>query len=82
MRRGDVMWNGNEWRQAWRIALARIKGAPSAVSQDNAFRDGIRMLDGAFMNGDAFEFQLGLITIFQCCSEAVRQGRCNQWWSQ
>ena len=81
MRRGDVIWNGKEWRQAWQIALVRINAAPSAVSQDIAFRHGIDMLDEAFMKGDAFEFQLGLVTILDCCSEAVRQGRCSRWWS-
>ena len=81
MRRGDVIWNENEWRQAWRIALLRINGAPSVVSQEIAFRHGITMLDGAFMKGDAFEFQLGLVTLFDCCGKAIRQGRCSQWWT-
>lgn len=40
----------------------------------------INMLDGAFVKGDAFEFQLGLITILDCCRNAVKQGRCRQWW--
>jgi hypothetical protein len=80
MQRGDVIWNGKEWRQAWRIALRRINGAPDAVLQEMAFRHGIDMLDGAFVKGDAFEFQLGLITILDCCTQAIRQGRCRQWW--
>ena len=80
MRRGDVIWNGREWRQAWRIALLRIHGAPSGLLQNIAFRHGIEMLDGAFMKGDAFEFQLGLITILDCCHQAIRQGQCRQWW--
>ena len=28
MRRGDVIWDRNEWNQAWQIALGRIDGAP------------------------------------------------------
>jgi hypothetical protein len=32
------------------------------------------------MKGDAFEFQLGLITILDCCRQAIKQGRCRQWW--
>jgi hypothetical protein len=80
MRRGDVIWNGNEWRQAWKIALMRINGAPPSVSEEIAFRHAIDMLDGAFVKGDAFEFQLGLITILDCCSNAVKQGQCMQWW--
>jgi hypothetical protein len=80
MRRGDVMWNINEWRQAWQIVLPRITEAPPVVSKKHAFRHGIETLDRAFVKGDAFEFQLGLVTIFDCCSEAVREGRCSQWW--
>ena len=80
MRRGDVMWNINEWRQAWQIVLPRIKGAPAVVSKKFAFRHGVDTLDRAFVKGDAFEFQLGLVTIFDCCSEAVREGTCRRWW--
>ena len=80
MRRGDVIWNGNEWRQAWNIALVRINGAPPSVSEQIAFRHAIDMLDSAFVKGDAFEFQLGLITILDCCSSAVQRGQCTQWW--
>ena len=77
MRRGDVIWNRNEWNKAWKIALGRIDGAPAAVSERRAFRHAI---DGAFVKGDAFEFQLGLITMLDCCSEAIKEGRCAQWW--
>lgn len=80
MRRGDVIWNRNEWNKAWQIALGRIDGAPAAVSERTAFRHAIDMLDGAFVKGDAFEFQLGLITMLDCCSEAIKQGRCARWW--
>jgi hypothetical protein len=80
MRRGDVIWTASEWLRAWRIALMRINGAPTAVAQSFAFRHGIDTLDRAFAEGDAFEFQLGLITIFDCCKQAVNEGRCIQWW--
>jgi len=80
MRRGDVIWTASEWIRAWRIALIRINGAPSAVAQSFAFRHGIETLDRAFSKGDAFEFQLGLITIFDCCKQAVKEGGCIQWW--
>jgi hypothetical protein len=80
MRRGDVRWDGDEWRRAWQMAMRRIEGAPIAVSNDSAFRHGLDMLDGAFAKGDAFEFQLGLITLFDCCTQAISQGRCKQWW--
>ena len=80
MRRGDVIWDHNEWNKAWDIAVGRINGAPDAVCERTAFRHAIDMLDGAFVKGDAFEFQLGLITMLDCCSQAIREGRCTQWW--
>ncbi len=80
MRRGDVIWNRNEWNKAWKIALGRIDGAPAAVSERAAFRHAIDMLHGAFVKGGAFEFQLGLITMLDCCSEAIKEGRCAPWW--
>ena len=81
MRCGDVIWKGNEWRQAWHIAVMRIDGAPVAVSEQVLFRHAIEMLDGAFVKGDAFEFQLGLIAILDCCSQAITQGGYRQWWA-
>ena len=80
MRRGDVIWDRNEWRRAWKIALMRIDGAPPAVSGKIAFVHAIEMLDGAFIKGDAFEFQLGLVTILDCCNKAIQEGQCDQWW--
>jgi hypothetical protein len=38
------------------------------------------MLDGAFVRGDAFQFQLGIIMILDCCNEAIEGGDCSQWW--
>lgn len=80
MRRGDVIWDCSEWDRAWQIALGRISGAPAAVSDRTAFQHAIEMLDGAFAKGDAFEFQLGLITMLDCCSQAIKEGCCTQWW--
>jgi hypothetical protein len=60
MRRGDVIWNGNEWRQAWKIALMRINGAPRSVSEQIAFRHAIDMLDSAFVKGMRLSFSLDL----------------------
>jgi hypothetical protein len=77
---GDVIWNVNEWGLAWRIALRRIEGAPAAVSEQVAFQHAIEMLDEAFIKGDAFEFQLGLFTMLDCCRKAVTHGYCSQWW--
>ena len=44
MRRGDVIWDRNEWNKAWQIAVGRIDGAPAAVSERTAFRHAIDML--------------------------------------
>ena len=57
----------------------RITGAPTAVSEQYPFRHAVKMLDSAFVKGDAFEFQLGLITILDCCNQAIKKGRC-RWW--
>jgi hypothetical protein len=75
MRRHDLTWNGNEWRRAWEIALLRINGAPTEVSEHIAFHHAIDML-----RGDAFQFQLGMIMILDCCNEAIERGDCSQWW--
>jgi len=80
MRRNDLIWNGNDWRRGWEIALLRIRGVPTAVSEKLAYHHGIDMLDGAFARGDAFQFQLGIIMILDCCNEAVEGGDCSQWW--
>ncbi|HET8720617.1 MAG TPA: hypothetical protein VFM24_01230 [Nitrospira sp.] len=78
--RSDLIWNGNDWRRGWEIALLRIRGIPPAVSQQTAYHHAIDMLDGAFARGDAFQFQLGIIMILDCCNEAIERGDCSQWW--
>ena len=78
--RTDLIWNGNDWRRAWQIALMRINGAPTAVSEEIAFHHAIDMLDSAFVRGDAFQFQLGIIMILDCCNEAIERGDCSRWW--
>jgi hypothetical protein len=50
------------------------------VSQQIAYHYAIDMLDGAFARGDAFQFQLGIIMILDCCNEAIERGDCSQWW--
>jgi hypothetical protein len=80
MRRNDLIWNGNDWRRGWEMALMRIRGVPTAVSEKLAYLHAIDMLDGAFVRGDAFQFQLGIIMILDCCNEAIEGGDCSQWW--
>ena len=80
MRRSELSWSGNDWRRGWEIALLRIRGIPTAVSKQIAYHHAIDMLDGAFARGDAFQFQLGIIMILDCCNEAIERGDCCQWW--
>ena len=80
MRRSELIWSGNDWRRGWEIALMRIRGAPAAVSDHLTYHHAIDMLDAAFARGDAFQFQLGIIMILDCCNEAIERGDCSQWW--
>ena len=78
--RSDLIWSGNDWRRGWEIALLRIRGIPPSVSEQTAYHHAIDMLDGAFARGDAFQFQLGIIMILDCCNEAIERGDCARWW--
>jgi hypothetical protein len=83
-RRGRVtnqlLWTAMEWQRAWEIAMIRIDGAPSIVAGHIAFDHALDMLDYGFAHGDAFQFQLGLVTLMDCCNEAIGRGDCWQWW--
>ena len=80
MRRNNLIWSGNDWRRGWEIALLRIRGIPAVVSKRTVYYHAIDMLDGAFARGDAFQFQLGIIMILDCCKGAIERGDCSQWW--
>jgi hypothetical protein len=80
VRTGTVEWNGNDWRRAWKIALTRIHGAPAVVMEQMAFNHAVDMLDCGFARGDAFQFQLGMLMMIDCCNEAILRGDCYQWW--
>jgi hypothetical protein len=45
-----------------------------------AFHHAVDMLDCGFARGDAFQFQLGMIMMIDCCNEAILRGDCYQWW--
>ena len=75
-----VLWNGHDWRRAWKIALSRIDGAPTLVSEQMVFHHALEMLDCGFVKGDVFQFQLGMLMIMDCCNEAIERGDCYQWW--
>ena len=80
VRTATVQWNGNDWRRAWKIALTRIYGAPPIMIEHIAFHHALDMLDCGFARGDAFQFQLGMLMMIDCCNEAIQRGDCYQWW--
>lgn len=80
VRATNVQWNGNDWRRAWKIALTRIDGAPTIVTEHIAFQHAVDMLDCGFTSGDTFQFQLGMLMMMDCCNEAIERGDCYPWW--
>ena len=80
VRATNVTWNGNDWQQAWQIAMTRINGMPAVVAKQIAFHHAVDMLDCGFARGDAFQFQLGLLMVMDACNEAIERGDCGQWW--
>ena len=80
MRTSDVLWDINDWQRAWEIAMMRIDGAPAVVTKQIAFHHALDMLDRGFSRGDAFQFQLGILVILDCCNEAIERGDCCPWW--
>ncbi len=76
----ELVWDVNEWQWAWHIAMVRIHGAPTIVAKQIAFHHALEMLDRGFASGDAFQFQLGVLTMMDCCHEAIERGDCCQWW--
>lgn len=73
-------WTVNEWQRGWELAMMRIDGVPSLVGRQPVFQECLAVLDGAFADGDRFRFELGLHTLMDCCTEAVKRGDCQQWW--
>jgi hypothetical protein len=76
----ELVWDVTEWQRAWGIAMERIDGAPTIVAERIAFRNALDMLDRGFAAGDAFQFQLGILTMMDCCNEAIEHGDCYRWW--
>lgn len=73
-------WNAEQWQRAWELAMMRIDRVPTIVSGEPAFAHALDMLNGAFADGDTFQFELGLFTLLDCCREAVNRGDCQPWW--
>ena len=80
VRTSDVLWDIHDWQRAWEIAMMRIDGAPAVVTKHIAFHHALDMLDRGFARGDAFQFQLGILVILDCCNEAIERGDCCPWW--
>jgi hypothetical protein len=78
--RKELVWGINEWQRAWDIAMWRIEGAPARVASQKPFHHALDMLDRGFVLGDAFLFELGVLTIMDCCDQAVEGGGCSEWW--
>lgn len=74
------MWDVDDWQRAWDLAMSRIQGVPAIVVGQVAFHHAVDMLDRGFADGDRFQFELGLLTLMDCCSEAINRGDCGQWW--
>ncbi len=80
VRATNVTWNGNDWQQAWQIAMTRIIGMPDVVVKQIAMHHAVEMLDCGFARDDAFQFQLGILMMMDACNEAIERGDCDQWW--
>ena len=73
-------WDVDDWERGWAMAMRRIDGAPLSVVSQDAFHHAIDMLDRGFSGGDFVQFVYGLITLMDCCTQAIKQGHCEQWW--
>lgn len=60
--------------------MRRIEQAPPIVAALEPFHHALDMLDRGFADGDFVQFGHGLITLMDCCSEAVNRRDCPQWW--
>jgi hypothetical protein len=80
IRRQQSKWTASEWQGGWELAMTRLDGAPSTVTTEPVFQECLAVLDGSFADGDSFRFQLGLLTLIDCCAEAVNARDCQQWW--
>jgi len=73
-------WDIDDWERGWTMAMRRIDGAPLSIVREDAFHHAVEMLDRGFAEGDFVQFGHGLITLMDCCIEAINQGSCKQWW--
>jgi hypothetical protein len=60
--------------------MKRIESAPTIVAARMPFHQALDMLDRGCVSGDAFMFELGVLTIMDCCDQAVEGADCPQWW--
>jgi hypothetical protein len=76
----QVRWDAADWQRGWSMAIRRIEGVPPVVAGLEPFDHALDMLDRGFAEGDWVQFGHGLITLMDCCAEAVNRGDCQQWW--
>jgi hypothetical protein len=75
-------WTVEEWERGWQVAMSRMDGAPTIVTNDCMFQDCLTVLDGAFADGNGLQFELGLNALMDFCADSVEIGECEQWWKQ
>ena len=78
--RSPIKWDASDWQRGWNIAMRRIEQAPSIVAEREPFWHALDMLDRGFADGDFVQFGHGLVTLLDCCTEAIKRGDCKQWW--
>jgi hypothetical protein len=69
------------WERGWDLAIKRIDGVPPQIEQQAFFQDCLRVLNGAFADGDRLRFELGVSALIAFCDETVNTGHCEQWWN-
>ena len=62
--------------------MSRIDDAPTVVRTERVFQDCVTVLDGAFAEGNGYQFELGLNGLFDFCADSVEMGDCEQWWKE
>lgn len=73
-------WDASDWQRGWEIAIRRITGVPPTVAEPEPFCHALSMLDRGFADGNSVQFAQGVITLVDCCTEAINRGDCKQWW--
>ena len=79
--RQGCRWTVDEWERGWDLAMTRIDGAPTLVEEEPTFRDCLTVLNGAFVDGNRLQFEIGLNALVDFCADVVNKRDCEQWWN-